>query len=273
VLTGVYQLVPGVLTLERRRIAAALYAGPRAQLTGAATLLRYGFESPMASDRIHVLVPHGMHRRSTGFVVIQRTLSMDCEGRDVGLYCITSPVRAVVDACRLISDLQVVRSIMTEAVQRNFVTIEALAEEIRRAARSRTGLARRVLPEISAGVRSSPEAELRDITSRSTILPEVLWNPCLVDAEGNRLPRPDGWIVDAAMGLEVNSRRYHARGVGWDDTLTRSNDLIELGGAVVHITPAEIRTAPARVLRRIERTYRVRAGWGVNIPIFVVNQP
>jgi hypothetical protein len=273
VLTGVYQIGPETLTLERRRIAAALYAGPRGQLTGSATLLKYGFTSPLASDRIHVLMPHEMHRRSTGFVVIQRTLSMDDETRDVGLYQITSPVRAVVDACRLLSDLQVVRAIMTEAVQRAFVSIEALDEEIHRAARSRTALARRVLPEIVAGVRSAPEAELRVITSRSTILPTVLWNPCLVNAQGTRLPRPDAWIPDAAMGLEVNSWTYHAGRDGWDSTLSRSNDLIELGAAVVHITPTEIQTRPARVLRRIERTYLARVGMGSTVPITVVEEP
>jgi hypothetical protein len=218
-------------------------------------------------------MPHEMHRRSTGFVVIQRTLSMDEEARDVGLYRITSPVRAVVDACRLLSDLQVVRAIMTEAVQRDFASVDALDEEIRRASRSRTALARRVLPEIVAGVRSAPEAELRVITSGSRILPTILWNPCLVDAQGTRLPTPDGWIPEAAMGLEVNSRTYHGSGDGWDSTLSRSNDLIELGAAVVHITPTEIRTNPARVLRRIERTYLARVGMGSTVPITVVETP
>jgi hypothetical protein len=114
----------GTLSLDQRRIAAALFADEGAQLTGAATLFWYGFKSPLATDRIHILVPHHMRRRSSGFVVVQRTLSLDHAARDVGLFTITSPARAVVDACRLMSDLQGVRAIVAEAVQASFVDIK-----------------------------------------------------------------------------------------------------------------------------------------------------
>jgi Transcriptional regulator, AbiEi antitoxin len=272
ILHGVYRVASEALTLERRRIAAALYAGQDAQLTGAATLLWYGFKAPLATDRVHALVPHSVHRRSTGFVMIQRTLSMDPGARDVGLYWITSPARAVVDACRTAPDLRVVRSIMAEAVQRNFVSLRTLDDEIRRAARSRTALVRRVMSEILTGVRSSPEAELRDITARSTVLPAILWNPYLVGPNGTRLPTPDGWLAEAAMALEVDSQEHHAVGDDWRNTLRRSNILAELGAVVLHFTPAEIRTEPMRVLRVIEQTFLARIETASVTPIAVLER-
>jgi Transcriptional regulator, AbiEi antitoxin len=267
VLPGVYRVTPGSLTLEHRRIAAALFTGEDAQLTGPATLLWYGFTSPFASDRVHALIPHAVHRRSSGFVVVQRTHGLDPNARDIGLYRITSPARAVVDACRFSPDLRTVRAIMTEAIQRRVTNLQTLDREIRRAGRSRTALARLVLAEVIQGVRSAPEAEIREITESSTLLPEILWNPTLVGPDGETLPIPDGWIDEAKLGIEVDSRAYHGTVDGWDRTLSRGNLLGELGGLVMHFTPAEIRTEPGRVLRSIERAYLRRKG--IDVPIFV----
>jgi hypothetical protein len=262
VLPGIYHVETGPLTLEHRRIAGALFTGESAQLTGGATLLWYGFKSPVATDRIHALVPHESRRRSAGFVIVQRALSLDHDARDAGSYRVTSPARAAIDYCRLTSDFQSVRAIMTEAVQAHFASEKALDDEIRRAARSRTALARRALTEICDGVRSSPEAELREITSHSKILPAIVWNPQLTDRDGIQLPSPDGWIADAAIALEVDSREYHSSSDGWRQTLRRHNTLSEQGVMVLHFTPAEIRSESARVLRVIEKVYRHRAGVG-----------
>lgn len=261
VLPGVYRIVPGVLTFEHRRIAAALYAGERAQLTGAAALLWYGFRSPLATDRIQALIPHELHRRSAGFVVVQRAIALDDRARDAGMYRLTSVPRAVIDACRHSSDLQVVRAVMTEAVQRSLTSVDQLDREIRRAARSRTALASKVLAEISDGARSAPEAELKELLAPSTVLPRIQWNPQLVGPDGTLLPTPDGWIADGGIALEVDSKTYHEPEPGWDRTLARSNVLTALGATVLHLTPREIRTEPARVRRLVENTYRHRAGW------------
>jgi hypothetical protein len=129
----------------------------------------------------------------------------------------------------------------------------------RSAARSRTALARQALTEVLAGVRSAPEAELREITSRSTILPPILWNPRLTTEDGVELPTPDGWIADGAIALEVDSREHHSSPDDWRRTLRRHNVLTQRGSIVLHFTPLEIRTQPRQVLRSIEQTYLARA--------------
>jgi hypothetical protein len=148
---------------------------------------------------------------------------------------------------------------MAEAVQRDFASPAAIDEEIRRAARSRTALARQALTEVLAGVRSEPEAKLRDITSRSAILPPILWNPRLSTEDGVELPTPDGWIAQAAIALEVDSREHHSSPDDWRRTLRRHNVLTQRGAIVLHFTPLEIRTQPRQVLRSIDATYLTRA--------------
>jgi hypothetical protein len=138
------------------------------------------------------------------------------------------------------------------------VETQALDAEIRRAARSRTALVRRALTEVLEGIRSAPEAELRALTLTSRILPTILWNPSLSTLDGTVLPTPDGWLPDAGVALEVDSREYHASPDDWRRTLSRHNVLSAHGIVVLHFTPAEIRREPKRVLRAIEQTYQAR---------------
>src|SRR5258705_3776572 len=193
-LPGIDLLVPAAVGTEQRRIAAALYAGPADQLTGVNALHWYGFRYAPITDKIHVLVPHAMRCRSSAFVVMQRTMAMDQNERHAELYRLASPARAVVDTCRALTELRDVRAIVTEAVHRGHASPQALDAEIRRAARSRTALARLALTEIFAGIRSAPEAELRELTGRSSVLPLILWNTQLTTLDGRPLPTPDGWM-------------------------------------------------------------------------------
>jgi RNase P/RNase MRP subunit POP5 len=142
VLPGVCALTTGPLSTEQRRIAAILYAGSLAQLTGLCALHWYGFRHAPTTAHMHVLVPHGTRRRSTGFVIVQRTHEPDPAPHQTPLYRIASPTRAVIDACRASGDIRTTRAIMAEAVQRRFTGLALLEDELRRAGRSRTAMAR-----------------------------------------------------------------------------------------------------------------------------------
>jgi hypothetical protein len=269
VLPGVYSFTPFALSTEQRRISAALYAGPRAQLTGLGALHWHGFRHAPATDRIHVLVAHETRRRSTGFVVIQRTERLDEAAHMTDLYRVASPARAAIDACRTTSDLQAARAIMAEAVQSRFTSLDTLEREVALAGRSRTALARKVLRELAGGIRSAPEADLRDLVGTSRVLPPALWNARLVTLDGKALPTPDGWLPDAGIALEVDSRTHHSSAEDWARTLRRHNVLAQYGAVVLHFTPREIREEPKRVLRTIELTYRGRATATVPITVLV----
>lgn len=258
VLPAIYALVTGTLTDEQRRIAAALYAGPAAQVTGLAALAWYGFRYAPATDKVHLIVPHQTRRRSAGHAVVQRTLAFDDKARTTALYQVCSPARAVVDACRELRDLRTVRALVAEAVQRPFTDLKSLDEEVRRAKRSRTALVRRALADVLAGIRSTAEGDLRDCLAVSRVLPEIRWNVTLVAADGTQLPTPDGWIAEAALALEVDSQEFHFSAADWRRTLDRHNLLGRHGVLVLHFTPTEIRADPARVRRLVEDAYRTR---------------
>jgi hypothetical protein len=264
---GVYALVTAGLSTEQRRVAAALYAGDGAQLTGPSALHWYGFRYVPATDRVHVLVPHENHRRSAGPVVVRRTLELDPEARDVGLYRLASPARAVVDTSRFVGGVEATEAIFAEAVQSRFTDVAKIEAELRRAKRSRTGIGNRALNELYAGVRSMPEGALRALTRTSTSLGEIMWNPELIDSDGVPLPSPDGYLPATGIALEVDSREHHMTGEGFERTLNRGNVLGRYGVLVLHFTPNEIRRQPARVLRMIEDTHTRRLAHPVPIPI------
>ncbi|MBQ1075565.1 type IV toxin-antitoxin system AbiEi family antitoxin domain-containing protein [Micromonospora sp. C31] len=262
VLPGTYSLVTGTLTEEQRRIAAALYAGPEAQLTGLAALIWYGFRQSPRTDDVHLIVPHQARRTSAGFARVARSLALDARARRTSIYPVCSPARAVVDAARDLHHLRPVRAIVAESVQRGFTDLARLDEEIRRARRSRTALVRKAFSEVVQGTRSAPEAELRECLAGSRLLPEIRWNPRLVAGDGGSLPTPDGYLADAAVALEVDSQEYHFSPGDWARTLDRHNELSRHGILILHFTPAQIRRDPGRIRRTVEDAYESRRGVG-----------
>ncbi|WP_229402615.1 type IV toxin-antitoxin system AbiEi family antitoxin domain-containing protein [Micromonospora okii] len=262
VLPATYALFTGTLTDEQRRISAALYAGPQAQLTGIAALIWYGFRYSPRSDDVHLIVPHHARRSSSGHAVVARALALDAKARHTELYAVCSPARAVVDAARDLRHLRPVRAIVAEAVQRGFADLPALDEEIRRARRSRTALVRKAFSEVVDGTRSAPEAELRECLAGSRLLPEILWNPRLLAGDGGTLPTPDAYLVDAAVALEVDSQEYHFSPGDWARTLDRHNELSRHGVLILHFTPAQIRRDPGRIRRVVEDACESRRGVG-----------
>ncbi|GGM56844.1 hypothetical protein GCM10011608_47100 [Micromonospora sonchi] len=262
VLPATYALVTGVLTAEQRRISAALYAGGEAQLTGLAALTWYGFRQSPSTDAVHLIVPHHARRKSAGHAVISRALALDERARVTALYPVCSPARAVVDAARDLRQLRPVRAVVAEAIQRGYADLATLDEEIRRARRSRTALVRKAFTEVVQGTRSAPEAELRECLAESPVLPEINWNPQLLDPGGRSLPTPDGYLADAAVALEVDSQEYHYRPADWARTLDRHNELSRHGILVLHFTPALIRREPRRVRQMMADAYESRRGLG-----------
>ncbi|MFD2767884.1 hypothetical protein [Micromonospora eburnea] len=267
VLPATYALFSGKLTSEQRRISAALYAGPDAQLTGLAALSWYGFRYSPRTDDVHLVVPHHARRKSSGYAVISRALALDAKARQTECYPVCSPARSVVDAARGLRELRPVRAIVAEAVQRGFADLDALDTEIVRARRSRTALIRKAFSEVVAGTRSAPEAELRECLAGSRRLPAILWNPRLVDAEGRRLPTPDGYLAEAAVALEVDSQEFHFSPQDWARTLERHNELTRHGVLILHFTPAQIRRDPAGVRRIVEDAYATRCGTSASVTV------
>lgn len=260
-LPGVYLTLSGVPTQGQRETAAVIYGGPHAMITGVAALRFYEFAvvPRQGEGAVDILIPARFRRVSTGYVRVHRTShmpSMWAKGPSARRYA--SPVRAVVDTARWVNDLREVRALVGDAVQNRHCAVAQLADELRVGGTPSGALLRQVIAEAADGVRSAPEAELRDLLIKAR-LPMPLFNPRLYLPNGKFIACPDVWWPDAGVAIEIDSRQWHLGPDDWERTMARHSDLGQYGIVTLHVTPRQLRTDPAPFLRKATNAYKAGA--------------
>lgn len=250
-LPGVVAGHRGVPTTYERRLAALQYAGPGAALTGLDALQVQGVRlGELRRDaRVHVLVPHECHRSSHGFALVTRSRRPAVPTVVHGLPCV-GPARAVVDACRRTEDLGTVRELVAAVVQQRRCTSAELVEEVRLAARQRSALAREALAEITAGVRSAAEAQLRQEFQRFHV-PMPLWNEPVRDSDGRTVAVADALWRDLMAVAELNSAAWHLSPAAYRRTQRRQRELLAHGYRVLPLSPADVHQDPEGTCRQV----------------------
>ena len=264
-LPGIVVAHSGTLTQRQRVISAVKYAGRGAVVTGATALTEAGFRSAPRGDKIHVLVPHERHRKSSGFVVIERTI-IDPESHTTQGISYAHPARAVIDACRRERNLNAVRGLVAEAVQRRHASITALAAEIRKGSTRGSALPRRVMREIRAGVRSVAEAQARKIIMASS-LPPPRWNRTLETRAGVALATVDAYWEAFGVVLEIDSVEWHLSPEDYRRTQRRHAWLGRHGLVVIPFGPADVDRDPELLVSTIRDTLAASTGPAVNVRI------
>lgn len=263
---GLYATFTGELGPEARLLAACLHVGCGAQVTGAAALRWHGLRYVPEVTEIAVLAPATCRRRSVpGLLRIITTAHPDRRSHRLGGVTVVSVARAVGDEARQMRTLRAVRALVAESVQRGMTTVPQLVAEVEDGRQNGSAHLRRAVAEVAAGTRSAPEAELRELLSRSTCLPVIRWNPRLRLPGGTTLT-PDGWISESWIALEVDSREYHLSPEGWERTMFRHNALSVAGVLTLHVSPARLRDDPQGVLELVERAHLARTASGDRIP-------
>ncbi|MGW0019612.1 hypothetical protein ACWDUD_14885 [Rhodococcus sp. NPDC003382] len=253
VLPGIIHLKNGRLTDHQRSVAALMYSGETAVLTGHAALREYGFDT--AGYEAHILLPAEQRIQSKGFVLVERTRRMpDHVGRR-GLRC-APLVRAVLDAARRCTTLDATRALIAQVVQRGAVTVPQLSEELEAGSGRGSAFPRKVLREVAANVHSVPEVHARKLWLRSG-LPEMVFNRDVVDAHGRFVARPDGWIDEVAMAWEIDSLAWHLSPADYKRTLERRTRMQGLGIIVLATAPSALRDSPDRVLAELVRHFEL----------------
>lgn len=241
-------------TLRQRLVAGYLYAGPGAQVTGAAVLREYGLTAVPPDPYVRVLVPHPRQVASTGFVRVHRSRRLDPNARRDGALVMTSPARAIIEAARHARSPAAIRALVADAVDRQLTTIEELGGELAAGPRQGSALLRRTLDTL-VGRPAAARVMLRAELAASMVLPPLLWRPRLFAPDGCALPSPDAWISEVDLGLDLD------RG-DWERTVARHAVLGQYGAQLLHIRPDQVVDDPAGVRLAVERAYldRLRAG-------------
>jgi hypothetical protein len=268
-LPGVYLTRTGQPTDEQREMAALLYAGPRSVLTGMSALRRHGLSGPRSGSRadravavqelVDVLVPLATQRTDAGWARLHRTARLPELVCAAGEIRYVLPPRAVADAVRPMTNMDDVRAVVAEAVQRGRCPLACLAGELAGGPARGSARLRRALAEVAEGVRSVAEADLRNLIVRAR-LPVPLFNPRLMVGQ-DFLAKPDCWWPDRGVAAEADSRAWHLSPRDWEDTLARHARMSAHGIIVLHFTPAQIRG------RRDEVAHAIRKALGSGRPL------
>lgn len=268
ILPGVYVTVTGTVAQEQREMAALLYAGPGAVITGAAAVRRHRLLCAGLNE-VDVLVPVRNRRQSCGFVRIQHTTRMPRNVWSTGSLWFAPPYRAVADAARGMKSFEDVQAVVCEAVQRGRCTLGKLVEELNAGPTAGSRWFREALAEVSAGIRSAAERDLKQLIDRSN-LEKPMYNPRLYTIDGLFLGIPDAWWQRAGVGAEVDSRQYHLSAQDHEATITRHNRMEAAGIHLLHFLPKNIRQEQRTILAALHGA--IEAGYQ-NAPLPIVAVP
>lgn len=249
IVPGVYATTTGAVTPDQRAMAALLHAGPQSVLTGAAAVRRHNLRCSGLNE-IDVLVPANVRINSTGFVRVIHTIRMPDKLYSTGRIRFASPDRAVADAARGMSRLNDVRAVVAEAIQRGRCDLASLVRELNDGPSAGSRFYRTALGEISAGIRSAAEADLKGLIDKSD-LEKPLYNPELYAQDGTFLGVPDAWWQRAGVAAEVDSLEYHLSPQDQLRTTTRHNRMEAHGISVLHFAPSTVRRDPRSVLAHL----------------------
>ncbi|MBE1498807.1 hypothetical protein H4696_005907 [Amycolatopsis lexingtonensis] len=236
-------------------IAALVYAGPNAMVTGLAACHEYGLRVPagLLDDVVHVLVPDGRKLLSSEYVTIERTWRLPTPYVRNGIP-LSPPVRAVTDALRRLRTEEPVNELLVEAVQHGRCSLEALTRELDTGTKRGTALPRRILADW-VDLRSVAETRAKRLSERLSP-PPTHWNREIRDAAGSYVGRPDAWWDDVALAWEIDSFDFHFSRDDYARTLRRNSRYAAAGITVVPTLPSRLTNDPEGVLHDIEAAYR-----------------
>ncbi|MFD8498946.1 hypothetical protein [Amycolatopsis sp. NPDC059657] len=262
---GSWQLIlPGVVCLFRappswrQMLAAAVaYGSPDALITGLAACRGHGLRNIPRDRLVHILIDHERRLKDHDFVFVERTRRMPEVVRREGV-ALAPATRAVLDAARRMRELEPVRALLTESVQRRFSTVDRLEQELAAGSGRGSAIVRRVLREMEPGAHSVAEIDATYVWSRSG-LPPPLWNKRLVNAQGDYIAKPDAWFDEVGLAWEIDSLAFHSGADGFVTTVRRDNKYAIAGVQVLRTLPTDLRSAPRAVIAELRAAYAAAA--------------
>jgi hypothetical protein len=250
-LPQVWLAATGTPSRAQLEMAAQLYGGPDAIITGPAALPCHRIRAEIP-ETIDVLVPLAFQRRDVRYVRLHRTrrlpLAFTGLGPSVPIRYALAP-RAVGDTVRGLTSLREVQAIIADAVQRRRCSLSELIAEVNAGPRNNSGLFRKALAEVTGGVRSVAEVDLRKLLVKSG-LPMPLFNHELWSGT-EFVAKPDAWYPEFGIAIEVDSTEWHITPNDHQKDVRRQTRMGRHLIVVLRFKPWEIRHEPAKVIAAI----------------------
>lgn len=252
----------GPLDAGTRLAAVALWAGPRAVLTGAAALATLGIRVT-GPFRVTLVIPETGRAKQHGPAQLVRST------REVTVASRSGVVRSA-EAARAVADAAVHESHRADdlehwaisVLQRGLATPEALEHELWLRPRAKVAPVWRGLAGFVDGAWSRPEVALRREIDGDGGFPTLLTNCRLLTLDGELIGTPDGYLEEAGTAIQVHSRQYHqgvddAGGDLWSRTVEGDGEYVAAGVRVIGVTPWTLYTKPQRFLNRLRKVVRL----------------
>jgi hypothetical protein len=239
ILPGIYSTLTGPVSQDQLQMAALLFAGPTAVLTGAHAVRRHRLICA-GGNEVDVLVLPSCRVSSRGYVRIHRTERMPDRILSTGGIRFAPLVRAVGDAARLMVKADEAKALVCEAVQKGRCSPGELIAECATGPSIGSRIFRVALAELGDDIRSQAEHDLKARIERSD-LDKPMYNARLYLPDGTFLGMVDEWWSRAGVGLEVDSRQYHMSRKEHSETTDRHNRIEAAGARLLHVLPADVK--------------------------------
>ena len=258
VLPGVILLHSGTPTPRQHVAAGLLYGGSDAVLTGLEACRRHGVRrGPDPAGQVHLLVPDERQLRSNRFVVVERTTRMPAPHMRDGVP-LAPACRACLDAARRLHSGAEITELIADTVQRGLCTPAQLAVELREGSQRGSAMPRRVLADISEGVRSTAERDAKRLLARSR-LPDPWWNVPVHDERGRLLGIADAWFDEVALAWEINSYAWHLNPEDYAREISRTATMTAANVMVLPVLPTALHRDPDGSMATLVAAYESAA--------------
>jgi hypothetical protein len=231
-------LTADAFTDRDRLVAALVFAGAGAALSGAAALWASEVRRIAMPKKVLVLVPPPNRTRSAGWVQIRRTFRPIVTENWCGPTR-AEPARAAADLALTMGRLDDVRALVARVVQDQHCSIADIGAELEAGPRRGSAHLRQALAEVGWGAASAPEAEAAHIL-RAAGITGFIPNATLELPDGTTRAVDFYW-PDLRACLEIDSFEWHYQLEDWSGTWDRHLDLSKFGYSVIHRPPSALR--------------------------------
>jgi hypothetical protein len=269
---GIYATFTGELTPQQTAYAGLLYVGGETVVTSIDGCRRHRIVQVPETNIMRWLIAHTRQRQSRGFVRVERTRFLP-RPVDIDGIPVAPLVRCVMDAARELRDLDQVRNVMMEAVQRRRTPISWLQEELERGPIPGSARPRVVITELIRGARSVPESDLVHLLAGSDSLPPAHHNCTLLTLDGEFLAVPDAYIKSAGVAGEIQSLEHHLDSGAQESDMLRRARMGRCDVLTIEARPTRLRTDGAGLLADFEVTCAERIARNVKPRVLLRCRP